>query len=206
MHITLATLVLAAAGISGPCHAWLYDGGTIFVSGIPVSDTASNVWVTEPFILPQDSCVTAFGAAIARAFGAADMGFTAYLSDTLDDIPAHALATGTICPAGASYVYRYCYPDDSVRLNGGQMYFLSLAPNSNNFAGSVSFSYTVGAYYGQGSGDFGQTWSQVARPLSIRLDGYVVPEPDAYLIVIAGLLGLSVLRRMRGSRSGASPE
>lgn len=202
LHTTLAAFALVAA-LCTPCRAWLYDGGSLLVSGLQVSDTSSTVWVSEPFILAEDSIVTSLGAGVARGFGTSEMGFNVYISDTLIDVPSHALAAGTLHPAGASFTYQYAYPETGLRLDGGRMYFLTLAPNSNNFLGSVAWSFLAGARYGFGTGNYGQSWSQIALPLAIRLDGYAVSEPETYAVIAAGLACMLLLRRIRGSRRAA---
>lgn len=187
-------MVLSA---SAPCYAWLYDGGAPTISGPVVQEGSNTVWVCEPFVLARDSWVTRFGASVARGFGGPQMGFKAYLTDALFDDSMSALVSGLVIPTGITYTYRFVDLASPVRLDGGRVYYLTLVPNSGNFTGSVSWSYKPGAYYGLSTGDYGESWSMCARPLSVRVDGYAVPEADPWVVVVIGCAGLMVLRLSR---------
>lgn len=203
---TLLFLALTLAAFGAPSYAWLYDGGAETIIGVQLKDGSSTVWTSQPFTLAADSWVTSFGAAVARGFGTSEMGFNVYLSDQRFDLSAPVIASGTIFPLGVNYSYSYVNLEDPVRLTAGQQYFLTLAPNSNNFLGSVCWSYKPGAYYGISTGNYGQTWYQCVLPLGVRLDGYAVPEVGtwlALLVGITGLAGLTLLRRRSVSRAGA---
>lgn len=193
--------------VGAPCHAWLYDGGAPTISGPQVKDGSATVWVSQPFRVAQDSWVTSFGAAVARGFGTSDMGFNLYLSDTRLSASTPAIASGTITPSGAGFFYRYVSLDAPVKVRAGQSYYLTLAPNSNNFLGSVSWCYDLAADPALATGDYGQTWSDYRLALSVRVDGYAaVPELGAWNTSAFGLLGmmaLALLSRRCGSRAGA---
>jgi hypothetical protein len=198
-------LALTLAAIGAPSYAWLYDGGTS-ISGPQVKDGSATVWVSQPFTLAADSWVTSFGAAVARGFGNSEMGFNVYLSDQRFDLSAPVIASGTIFPLGPGYSYYYVNLENAVRLNGGQKYYLTLAPTSNNFMGSVCFSYKPGADSGLSTGDYGQTWSAYPVSLGVRVDGNAVPEVGTWLVLLVGLVGLAgltLLRRRSVSRAGA---
>ena len=167
-----------------------------------MSDTTSPVWACEPFEVASDAWATGFGAAIARVYGSGGMGFTVYLSSTLTDIPANALGHWTICPAGMTLQYVYAYTDAPIRLTGGVTYYLTFAPNSNNFSGSISWSVVHG-HDGLGTGDYGKSWYALPLPLCVRVDGYLVPEPGAWAGLVAGLVALGF--RLSGRRRFVSP-
>lgn len=193
----LAILALMLA-IGGPCRAWLYDGGAPTISGPQIKDGTATVWVSQPFTLSTDSCVTSFGAAVARGFGNSQMGFDLYLSDRRFDLSVPVLASGTLRPLGPGYFYRYVYLDDPVRLNGGQKYYMTLVPNSNNFTGSVCWSYLLGVDGALSTADYGQTWSPYTLALGVRLDGYAAPEADAWAVLAAGMIALGGVLIKRG--------
>ncbi len=198
--------LLAAAILGAPCRAWLYDGGEPTPSGPVVMEGSSTVWVCEPFALAQDSWVTSFGAAVGRGFGTPEMGFHIYLTEGLYPASTPVIASGTIIPSGVTCTYRYVDLSLPVLLDGGKVYYLTLVPNSQNFMGTVSWSYKQGAYYGLSTGDYGETWSRCVLPLSVRVDGYAVPEVDERLVLLlgsAGLAGLGTARRRFVSRVAA---
>ena len=190
---TWTTAIMMLVVACAPCFAWLYDGGQAGRSGVVVSDSTSPVWACEPFTVPSDAWVTGIGAAIARVYGSGGMGFHVYLSSTLDDVPANAIGDWTICPTGMVLQYVYANTDTPIKLDAGVRYYLTFAPNSNNFSGVLSWSSVPGSY-GLGTGDYGRTWYSLALPLGVRVDGYFVPEPAAGVALIVGLLGLRTLR------------
>ena len=201
---TLLFLALTLAAFGAPSYAWLYDGGAESNIGIQLRDGTSTVWASQPFTLAADSWVTSFGAAVARGFGTSEMGFNVYISDREFDLLTPALASGMILPSGAGFHYQFVNLDNPIKLNGGQQYYLTLAPNSNNFTGSVCLVYAPG--HGRTTGNYGQTWSDFVLPFGVRLDGSVVPEVGtwlALLVGLTGLAGLTLLRRRSVSRAGA---
>lgn len=193
---------------SAPCYAWLYDGGNPTPSGPLVKYGTSVMWVSQPFTLATDSWVTSFGAAVGRAFGNSEMGFNIYLSDRRFDLSWPIMASGTITPQGLGCTYHYVSLDSPVELAGGHKYYLTLVPNSNNFTGTVCYSYKPGVDPGIFTGDYGQNWTPYLLSFGMRVDGYaVVPEADSWLTLAAGLIGLAGLASFRRggcvSRAGA---
>lgn len=195
----LLLLALTLVAISLPSHAWLYDGGNPTISGPLLKDGSSTVWVSQPFEVSRDSWVTSFGAAVARGFGTSDMGFNLCLTDARFCGSTPVLASGTILPSGAGYFYRYVNLSEPVRLDAGQKYYLTLAPNSNNFMGSVSWSYKMGADYGLGTGNYGESWFEYRnQSFSVRVDGYsAVPEADCWLTMLVGTMGIAAVTLLR---------
>lgn len=190
--------------ISAPCYAWLYDGGNPSISGPQVKDGTSTVWVSQSFTLDKDSWVTSFGAAVARGFGTSEMGFDLYLTDKRFDGLMPVIASGVIAPSGVGYAYRYVNLLEPVKLVAGQKYYLTMAPNSNNFMGTVSWSYKQDADYGLGTGNYGETWFQYSHlSFCVRVDGYeAVPETDAWVTLVLGslaLVGMPLLKQRFGS-------
>lgn len=190
---TLTVLLCAAA----PCSAWLYDAGIPQHLGAMLREGSSYVWAAAPFAVEQDSWATSFGAALSRAFGPIDAGFTVYLTSTWSGLPESAMATWTVIPATASLEYYYFQPRAPMLLQAGTAYSLVFTPNDAGFAGAISYSAKPGSYYGWGSGDYGQTWTRLLYPLCIRVDGYAVPEPGTWLALVAGTIGAALRRRGR---------
>lgn len=183
------------------CYAWIYDAGDPQHGGPFLGGTSAAVWAAEPFKFTSDAYVTQFGAAMARGFGSTPgMGFNTYLTNTLVDAPGNALAEGLMAPRDTNLTYYYVQPQNPVFLHANTIYYLVLAINSNNFAGAISISPLAG-YYGMGSTDYGATWTQRYYPLSIRLDGYFVPEPSSLVALLPGLLfyGLRFRKRIKNS-------
>ena len=148
----------------------------------------------EPFVLSRDACATSFGAAMGRVLGTDSMGFKVYLSDTLIDVPNNAIAGWEMCPTRAALEYYYYQPESPIRIEAGRMYYLTFAPNSKSFWGSISYSLATG-YYGWGTNDHGVTWYRMSYPFCVRIDGYYVPEPGTGIALLAGIIGIMLSRR-----------
>lgn len=195
-RILLSALVLLLLSV-GSCSAWIYDAGRVG-NGPTLKNGTSTVWAAEPFVLDSDAYVTQLGMGLSRAIGPADAGFDVYLSGSLAGLPDAAFAHWTIKPSGPIMVY--CYTDiisKPIYLIGGQMYYLTVAPNSDDFMGGVSYANSPGRYYGLGTGDYGQTWRKLDMPLGLRIDGYFVPEPASLTALLVGVLSLTLSHRKR---------
>jgi len=174
------------------CMAWLFDGGQPQHAGVVVRDVAPPVWVAAPIVLSSSADITQIGVAAAKAVGWAGMGYQVYLATDLWNVKSSAIATWTVSPSNPIFQYYYYYkPNSPVRLEGGKAYFLVFTPNSNNFSGSISWSASSG-YLALGTPDYGTSWSKLARPLCIRIDGNYVPEPSCAVCILVGILALTV--------------
>lgn len=192
--------------VAAPVNAWVYDGGEPTISGPPLRDGTSTVWAAQPFKATEDCYVTRLGAAVSRMFGNTGMGFDILLTDREYDGTFAAMASGTLYPTTASYTYLYSDMAAPVRLNAGETYYVTLMPNTNNFAGSVCWSYKVDAMKGRITADYGQNWYDAVLKFGVRVDGYTaVPEPATWLAVAMGAMGTAgiALRRRFGSRAEA---
>lgn len=186
-------LCLAAAG---PSFGWLYDGGIAQHAAVIVRDNSSVTWAAAPFSVSQNSYATSFGAAIARALGPVGSGFDVYLAQTINGLPDTAIASWKMVPRDTTLGYYYYTPDSPILLRANAAYSLVFVPDSPSFWGSISYSRT--GYYGWGSSDHGYSWSMLALPLCVRVDGYAAtPEPGSILVVLAGLSSCMLLRRIK---------
>jgi len=181
-----------------PCAAWLLDGGPTQHLGVQLKLNSSLEWAAEPFTIPNDGYATSLGAAVARGMGPADAGFDIYLTATPYGLPGSAIAklSQPLIPLNTQYVYYYGNLDSPVFLAANTVYFVVLMPTSSSFIGSLSLSNTAGLYYGLGTGNDGETWYQLARPVCVRVDGWYVPEPCSLAMVFSGVgVGLALRRR-----------
>lgn len=201
----LLFLALTLAAVGGPCYAWIYDGGPVGRAFGGVGATSDTVWATQPFQLASDAYLTGFDAAVAKAMGSAGVGYNVYLTTTLHDVTANSIGKWTVYPTGPIAAYHSVQTNAPIKLDAGVVYFLTFIPNSNNFVGSIAFSSWAG-YYALATPDYGQTWGLMAKPLCVHVDGYFVPEPSTWatlLVGVAGLAGLTLVRRRYVSRAGA---
>ena len=195
---TWALGILALVFACGPCCAWLFDGGEPLGAAAVINKDSTRA--AEPLQFSEDVYATQFGAALGRAVGEDWMGFHVYLTDSLVDASDHTIATWKVSPTG-SLAYYYFQPDSPLLLKKNKMYYLMFARNSDGFWGSIAYSVTQGSYYGMQSGDSGATWSMMARPLAVRIDGYYVPEPASFVSLAFGVAMLGAAAWRRRSRT-----
>ena len=189
-----SSAVVLLAMTTGVCWGWLFDGGVPQHAGAVVQEGTSLGWAAAIFRVESDSYGTEFGLAVSRAAGPADAGFTVYLVGSLVDVENNAIASWTITPASPVLDYYFNYEGDPVFLQAGVGYALVAVPNHPDFIGAIS--YSPQGYYGWGSGDYGESWYMLPLPLSVRVDGYAVPEPGCAAVWLLGCAGL-VRGRMR---------
>lgn len=188
--------VLTSLVSASPCRAWLYDGGPEQHAAVSVAEGTNCVWVAQPFVLTSDCWATTFGAGIGRFQGPTDAGFDVYITTTLDGLPGSAMfkLPQPLVPKTAGFVYYYETIETPLFLNKDVAYAMVLMPSNPGFGGMVSLSAWSG-YYGLGTGDYGQSWYYLARPLCVRLDGYPVPEPASISLLLVGLCSIGLLRK-----------
>ena len=192
----------ALLAIAAPCHAWLYDSGIANLAGPILKDGSGIEWAAGIFKLTADSYGTSFGAAVSRAYGPPDAGFTLSLAtwSWTDYRPGPTIDQWTITPAIGSLKYYYGTAASPILLSATQYYCLVVAPNDPAFAGPISYTLKYGLYYGWGTSDHGASWARLMLPVCIQVDGYV-PEPGSLWALLAGCLAIAFPRLRLRSES-----
>jgi hypothetical protein len=182
---TCLSVLLGILLSCGPCCAWLYDAGITQHLG---ADISNGAWIAAPFTVEADCYATSFGAAVARAFGPTGAGYDVYLTTTWIGLPGSAIAKlpQPVVPLTTQWVYYDGSLSQPVLLRAGTTYSLVLIPTTPSLRGSISYGNKPGTYYGWKSSDSGASWSQLAYPVCVRVDGFV-PEPGGWMVLAAGL-------------------
>jgi hypothetical protein len=193
----LVLCLLLALGALTPCAAYLYDCGPANYAGAIVKLGTATEWAAEPFSVSRAAYATQFGAALGRAYGPAGAGFRVELARWVNDQPGDVIESWTVVPTLVSLTYYYFEPTVPIALDGidtGAYYALVFKPDTEGFAGAISYTAKPGCYYGKGySTDAG--WFTMQFPLVIRVDGNYVPEPCCLGILTFGLLALGLRRK-----------
>lgn len=197
-YIKMWLIIIFTLGMSMQCYAWLYDAGSAQHLSVGLNDNSEQktVWAAALFSIDKDSYATEFGAALSKGAGPLGSGFTMYLAPGPSGLPDSSIASWTISPTDAILKYYYVQTQSPIFLQAGHVYALVFAPNDKDFYGSVSYSGKYGNY-DLGTSDYGTSWYALPMPyrLCVRVDGYAVPEPSCFAVIIVGALGLVSLKR-----------
>ncbi|OFX13907.1 MAG: hypothetical protein A2Z18_07555 [Armatimonadetes bacterium RBG_16_58_9] len=197
-------VVSAVLWLGTSCAAWLFDPNQRLVAGPVVKSNSPVAWAASSFAIGIDAYATKFGAAMMKMSGPAGSGFTVSLTQSNHGIPdiRRTLATWTMTPTGATPRYYYVDAETPILLRAHTPYSLVFKPNSDDFAGGLSWMQYAGVS-GWASPDEGQTWNSLIFPMCVQVDGYAVPEPSCLSAIGFGLAGMAALhgRRRRASFS-----
>lgn len=190
----LSILIMSILFVSSiPCLAWLYDGGIPQHLGAMMN--YDSVLDAAPLTVESDSYATVFGVALARAYGTAGGSFKVALTIASQGLPGSTIAEWTIVPTDGTLQYYYVSPVNPILLRANTSYALVFNINTDGFHGTIGCSPQ--GYYGWTSPDSGKTWGRMLYPLSVRVDGAVVPEPTSVTALIFALMGTGALRKRR---------